>query len=126
MTNITVDEAVSVIRRDYYQDVLSMAKDLATRMKAGEVDEFSDTLHEDCDGCQRVIYTCQAKLGLLASDNEDAATDALGEEEAKALTVEQRMYFALQADIVQALTCRGVEVDDPDSWAAIDLEEFEP
>ncbi len=126
MTNITVDEAVSAIRRDYYQDVLSMAKDLAERMKAGEVEDFEDALHEDCDGCARVIYTFQAKLGLLASDNEDAAEDSLGESEARLLGPEQRMFFALEADIRQDLNARGVDVGEPESWAEIDLTEFEP
>jgi DNA replication initiation complex subunit (GINS family) len=120
----TVDEAVSAIRRDYYSDVSSMAKDLAERMKAGEIEDFEDALHEDCDGCARVIYTFQAKLGLLASDNEDAAEDSLGEHEAKLLSPEQRMFFALEADIRQELNARGVDPSEPDSWPDIDLGEF--
>lgn len=124
MPDITVDDAVSAIRRDYYRDVLAMAKDLAERMKAGEVEDFEDSLHEDCDGCARVIYTFQAKLGLLASDNEDAAEDSLGEHEAQLLGAEQRMFFALEADIRECLSSHGVDSSEPDSWVDIDLSEF--
>lgn len=121
MSEITVDEAVSAIRRDYYRDVLSMAKDLAERMKAGEVDDLSDALHEDCDGCARVIYTFQAKLGLLASDNEDAWEDA-GDD---VTDPSVRMYYALQADITERLDAAGIDLNDPESWPGIDLGEFE-
>jgi hypothetical protein len=122
----SVDDAVRVITRDYYNDVRHMAKDLATRMKAGEVEDFSDALREDCDECQRVIYTFRAKLGLIASDNADAAADDLGDDEAARLTVEARMYYALQADILERLSAGGVDVNEPDSWTDIDLEGFDP
>ena len=126
MTNITVEEAVSAIRRDYYQDVLSLARDLAERMKAGEVDDFGDALHEQCDGCARVIYTFQAKLGLLASDNEDAYDEEFGPNENDAKGPEVRMYYALCADIRDRLEAGGVDVDDSDTWPDIDLGEFAP
>ena len=118
---VTVDEAVSAIRRDYYSDVLAMAKDLAERMKAGDVEDFEDALHEDCDGCARVIYTFQAKLGLLASDNEDAWEDV---DSGAVLTPEQRMYFALQADIRERLEASEVDPNEPGTWPDIDLGEF--
>ena len=121
MSEITVDEAVSVIRRDYYRDVLSLARDLAERMKAGEIDDFGDALHEQVDGCARVIYTFQAKLGLLASDNEEAWQEV----GADCTEPEQRMYYALQADITERLVAAGVDLDDSDSWAEIDLGGFE-
>ncbi len=117
----TVEDAVRLIRADYYSDVLSMAKDLASRMKSGEVEDFGDALHDDVDGCARVIYTYQAKLGLLASDNEDAAE----EEGADATSPEARMYYALQADIRDTLDSRGVDMNDPSSWPDIDMREFE-
>ncbi len=125
MTNakeITVDEAVSAIRADYYGDVRDMAKNLAERMKAGDVEDFSDALHDAVDDCQRCIYTFQAKLGLLASDNEDAMEEELGDDNG---TPEQRMYWALRADIVEHLEACHVDVNDPDSWAEIDMSEFE-
>lgn len=122
MSEITVDEAVSAIRRDYYRDVLSLARDLAERMKAGEIEDFNDALHEQVDGCARVIYTFRAKLGLLASDNEDEAESQGLETDG---SPEQRMYYALQADITERLVAAGVDLDDSDSWAEIDLGAFE-
>lgn len=118
---VTVDEAVSAIRRDYYSDVLGMAKDLAERMKAGEIGDFEDALHEDCDGCARVIYTFQAKLGLLVSDNEDAWEEV---DSGAVLKPEQRMYFALQADIRERLEASDVDPNEPETWPDIDLGEF--
>lgn len=121
--DISVDEAFGVIRADYYREVREMALDLAQRMKSGDVadeEALSDALHDDVDGCQRVIYTFRAKLGLLANDNEDAAED----EGVEATTPESRMYYALQADIREELDARGVDMSDPDSWPEIDLGEF--
>lgn len=117
MPDITVDEAVSVIRRDYYQDVLGLVRDLAERMKAGEIDDFGDALHETVDGCARVIYRFQAKLGLLASDNEDAY-------ENETEGPEVRMYYAMCADIRERLEASDVDLNEPDGWADIDLGEF--
>lgn len=121
MPDITVDEAVSVIRRDYYQDVLGLARDLAERMKAGEIDDFGDALHETVDGCARVIYTFQAKLGLLVSDNEDAGEEELGEAPD---TVEARMFWAMCADIRERLEASDIDLSEPDGWTDIDLEDF--
>lgn len=120
---ISVDEAFSVIRADYYREVKEMALDLAQRMKSGDIageEGLSDAMHDDVDGCQRVIYTFRAKLGLLASDNEGAAED----EGVEATTPEARMYYALQADIRDELDARGVDMNDPNSWADLDLGEF--
>lgn len=100
---ITVEQAVSAIRADYYSDirdyVLEARKAMAEAYIKGEDFDLSDWLHEACDGSARVIYTFQAKLGLLASDNEDAMEEETGETG----TVEQRMYYAMRADIMADL-----------------------
>lgn len=102
-TNITVDQAVQAIRADYYTDiadyVLEARKAMAEAFIKGEAFDLHDWLHDACDGSARLIYTFQARLGLLASDHEDAMEDATGE----AGTVEQRMYYAMQADIIDRL-----------------------
>ncbi len=77
-----VDAAMRVIRADYYQDVRDLGDDLKKRIKDGEItdtDDLQERLHEDVDGSARVIYTLQNKLGLLASDNEDAYVEEFGE-----------------------------------------------
>lgn len=101
-TKITVDQAVSAIRADYYTDVrehaASFAQEHADEFDAetGEITgDIEDALHESIDGCSRVIYTYQARLGLLVSDNEDA-WEEYGFETP---TIEQRMYCAMMADV---------------------------
>ena len=95
---VTVDDAVSVIHRDYFDDVLACIEEVKRAIKDGEIteqDEVYDFLHEMIDGHQRVIYTFRAKLGMLATENPDAFED-LGMENA---TIEQRMYCAMMQDV---------------------------
>lgn len=105
MTNeesITVDQALSVIRRDHFDDVRGIAEEVTRAVKDGEVDEdgFYDYIHEQCDNSQRVIYTFQAKLGMLCTNHDSAYQDELGE---PAATVEAAMYMALIADVTALL-----------------------
>jgi hypothetical protein len=100
---ITVDEAVSIIKRDYYDDVREIVENLKQAIKDGEVtdeDGAYDWLHQSIDGSARVIYTWQAKLGLLVSDNEDAYEDEIGE---PAPSVESRMYMAMMRDVLDTI-----------------------
>lgn len=126
-TDRDVDDALRVLRADYYTDVLDEARDLAKRMKSGEIEEFSDALHEACDSNQRVIYTQKAQIGLLCSDNEDAYADEFGEVPLQGGTVNwsAMMFFAFQQDILERLDAGGVSVHDPDTWPDIDLKEFD-
>lgn len=127
VTEKDVEDALRVLRADYYSDVRGMAKDLADRMKAGDIEDFNDALHEDVDGCQRVIYTQQAQIGLLCSDNEDAYAQEFGEVPVTdgAINWAAMMYSALQQDIIEDLDAHGVDVNDPESWPDIDLSDFD-
>ncbi len=128
LTDADVDAAFNIMRAHYYQDVRDTAKELAKEMKAGDVSEFSDTLHETCDGDQRVIYTFKAKVGLLCSDNEGAYTEQTGEPppmQGDDINWSAMMFYAFQQDIVECLEANGVDVNDPDSWPDIDLKEFD-
>lgn len=105
MTNeesITVGQALDVIRRDYFDDVRGIAEEVTRAVKDGEIgeEEFYDYIHEQCDGSRRVIYTFQAKLGMLFTNNDDAYQDELGE---PAPTVEAAMCMALIADVTAQL-----------------------
>lgn len=71
------------LRRDYWQDVADVADDLLDELKdevfSGDITEareaedwLSDRMHEACDGHSRVIYTHEAKLALVYSDNAEA------------------------------------------------------
>ena len=95
----TVDRAMGIIHCDYQDDINGIVADLRTEIAGGHLEdsEAIDTwLHETIDGHQRVIYTFRAKLGLLASSNEDAYQAELGE---PAPTVESACYMAMMADV---------------------------
>jgi len=111
-----VEEAQRILRADYYHDVNLHAEDLLERVVSGEIrdpERFDEALHEECDGSGRVIYTYKAKQGLLASDNEDAYEEEMGE---PAPGPEQAMYFALRADIMEQLSAFGFDPSDEDSY----------
>lgn len=113
-----VSRAVAVLRRDYYGDVRDIAQDIAERVASGELtdaDDVEEAIRETVDGCARVIYTFQAKLGLLASDNEDAYQDDTGEEPSGPSVA---MYYAVCADVRDELAdLLGL---DSDAWEATD------
>ncbi|HXI98135.1 MAG TPA: hypothetical protein VNG73_04275 [Gemmatimonadaceae bacterium] len=120
--------AESILDMDYMNDVRGVAKDLARAMKAGEVDDFHDALHEAVDGTQRVIYTHQAKLAVLCSPNADAFFEEFGDEGActrDGIAWERLAFVAMQRDVEKELDVRSVDVNDPDSWPDIDLKEFD-
>jgi len=99
----TVDDAIRILNRDYFDDVRGIVEDCKRAIRDGEVcsdDELNDYLVESCDQHQRVIYTWQARLGLLSTDNADAYEDEFGE---KPATVELQMCMALRADVQSRL-----------------------
>lgn len=127
VTDDDVKAAIHIITMDYYNDCRDVAKDLAQRMKDGDVDDFNDALHEAVDGTQRIIYTFQAKCGLLVSDNADAYTEEFGEVpiENGDIKWEAMAFVAMQRDVEKELDVRGVDVNDQSSWPDIDMSEFD-
>jgi hypothetical protein len=128
VTEEDVKAAVSILSMDYYNDCRGVAQDLAQRMKDGDVEEFSDALHEAVDGTKRIIYTFQAKCGLLVSDNADAYIEDFGEEGIVAngdIAWERLAFVAMERDVIKELDVRGIDVNDPSSWSDIDMSEFD-
>lgn len=130
ITDDDVRAAVNILTMDYYNDCRSVAKDLAERMKSGEIDpdEYQDAVHEAIEGTQRIIYTFQAKCGLLVSDNADAYSEEFGEEGMVVdgnIAWERLAFVAMQQDVYKELDVRGVNVNKPNSWPDIDLSEFD-
>ncbi len=119
---VTIDQAMGAIQRDYYKDVNNQADDFIERIKAGEFDDrehFFDTLNEDLDGAGRVIYTFKARLGLLASDNEDVGIDELGTEGfdwSGGIPYSALMFFAFRADVIERIEQRDIDLDDDDTF----------
>lgn len=103
-TENQIQDALAVLRRDYWTDVRGLAdawreaREYAA--KHGNRFEAHDALHEIVDGSERVIYTFQAQLGMLFTDNATAYEDDIGERPAR---VEQSMFYALIADVRETL-----------------------
>lgn len=117
MDDIYVDDAMNIIRRDYEEDVASIAKELMEEMKASDIDDFSDALHGAVDGTQRVIYTYQAMLGVIASKNDEAYVDQGVELDfSDGIPWSQLMYFAMYQDVIEYIAREGMDVNDPRSW----------
>lgn len=114
---ITHDEAMRVLRAEYYQDVTSMAEDLRDRVQRGEIaseEDLSDAVHDDVDGSAWVIYTGKNMQVLLVSDNSDAYFDeGMGNGEdlvsKDGIRWEFLAYWALYRDVWEALDLLGID-----------------
>jgi hypothetical protein len=119
-TEREVQDAVAVITRDYYADVASLGDDLIARIKEGEIedpDNFHDALHDAVDGTQRVIYTWQARLGVLVSENWDAGLEeGIIELSGDTVPWEQLMFAAMERDVVEYMDREGVDPSDDASY----------
>ena len=97
-----VRRATAVLTRDYMGNVRDVVVSLLDAVASGEVTdagEMSERMHEKIDGHQRVIYTWQARCGLLVSDHEDAyAEETDGSADPSVL-----MYWAMLADVHEAM-----------------------
>jgi len=128
VTERQVQDAVAVITRDYYNDVADLGDQLIDDIKNGEIpgpNDFSDALHEMVDGTQRVIYTWQARLGLIASENHDAYfEEGIGDLDcSESVPHEVLMFYALQQDIVEYMEREGCDPNDRDSYREEDDDE---
>lgn len=118
---VTVDEATSAITKDYYADVRGVGDDIIRAIKDGEItdpDSADTYLHETIDGTRRVIYTWQARLGLLASENADAYFDeGLSDLDcSEGIPYEQLMYWAMRADVLEYLDREGVDLQSDETY----------
>jgi len=70
------DDAMRVLRAEYYQSVRGLAEEVAERVKTGE--DESDAMHELVDGSYWVIYTHANFQVLMCSDHHDAYSEEYG------------------------------------------------
>lgn len=104
ITEEDVNAAVSIIQRDYYQDVKGIADEIRQAIKDGEitdVDQLDERLQQEVDGSGRVIYTFQSKLGLLVTSNDEAYEEEFGE---KPRDIAAQMAYALLQDVREELS----------------------
>jgi hypothetical protein len=117
VTEEDINAAVSIIKRDYYQDVRGICDEIEEAVKDGQLtddEEVSERIHQEVDGSARVIYTWQNHLGLLASDNSDAYMEEFGEvpTDGDSINYAALMAAAMEADVRDALG--NVEFPDED------------
>jgi hypothetical protein len=104
-----VQDATGAIYQDYYADVRYLGDDLVERARDGEFyteEDLMEALEQSVDGSQRVIYTFQAKLGLLVSENADYGIEELGAESfdwSDGIPYSALMYYALRQDVTDYL-----------------------
>lgn len=120
--------AATILEQDYYNDVRSAAREVAERLKDEQPEESNEVISEVIDGTQRVIYTWQAKLGVIISKNGEYYIEEFGEEgaiEGDSINWSRLCFVAMEQDVIEELDRRGVSLGDPDSWADIDMSEFD-
>ena len=83
-TQRQIEDALSVLRADYWEDVKNAAAALKEAIDAGEVtsrEQADDYLWETVDGSSRVTYTRGAILCLLFSSNDEEGPSEFGGEQ---------------------------------------------
>jgi hypothetical protein len=120
VTERDVNDAVGVIRRDYYNEVEQWAEEYKERIENGEFEDreaFIEQMDQEVDGAQRVILTWHARLGLLVSDNEDLGfEEGVVELSGDDIPYSQLMYFAFRQDIIEQMGRIDVDVDDDEAF----------
>lgn len=128
ITDADVKAAQRILEMDYMNDVRSCAKGVAERLQDDPDEDPNDAIHESVDGTARVIYTFQAKLGVVFSNNSDHYFEEFGEEGAVSsdgINWERLCFVAMEQDVREELDARGFDLNDPDSWKDFDLKEFD-
>ena len=76
------EDAMRVLRAEYYGGVRGIVEDLKARIASGEIaseDALNDAVHQEVDGSYWVIYTHANFQVLLCSDHHDAYFEEYGE-----------------------------------------------
>lgn len=108
ITEEDVQAAFNVINKDYWNDVRGIAEDLYRELRSGELsrDDIDERIHELVEGSARVIYTFQAKLGMLCTNNADAYEE-LGVDLSEGIDWSKLMACSMIEDVRSHLTEEG-------------------
>lgn len=109
----SLDRAFEEIRRWYYSEIRSIADEAIKELASQGCDDedsvrewLTEWIDETTDGHNFVIYTFKAKCVCLASDNEDAYSDEIGESPP---SVEAQACMAMRRDVWDLLGAREDE-----------------
>ena len=103
--SITVEDAVSVLAKEYWRAVRDIASEAAAELRAGEIvdDEgLDDWIFESVDGSEWVIYTYRNIRVLMNTDHPDAFFDDCGESvqgQDLGSVVSALAFHAMRADV---------------------------
>ena len=110
------EEAMNVLRAEYYQGVRTLTADLARAIKGGEVtdqESMDDWIHQSIDGSYWIIYTHANFQVLLCSDNHDAYSEEFGEPPVTGSDINWAAlaFAAMQRDLQQQIDTEGITVE---------------
>lgn len=102
------DEAVRVLRAEYYQDVRDMVGNAMEEIRAGNITDregFDEHINQSVDDSYWVIYTHANKQVIFVSDNDDAYVDEFGEApvEGGDINWAAMAFAAMQRDVYDAV-----------------------
>lgn len=103
------DDAMRVLRKEYYDGVRGLAEEVASRVK-DDGEEESDVIHEVVDGSYWVIYTHANFQVLMCSDHHDAYSEDFGEAPVSGDTIDWAAlaYAAVARDVSEQVSAGGV------------------
>jgi hypothetical protein len=110
ITETQHEDAMRVLRAEYYQGVRSIAEEVASLVKNEGMDE-SDALHQTVDGSYWVIYTHANFQVLMCSEHHDAYSEEFGEAPVTGADVNWAAlaYAAMALDVSERISAEGME-----------------
>lgn len=100
-----VTEQLRPIRAAYWDDIRDLAAEIVADNPDDE-DAREQAIHETADGSEWVIYTRNAYLVALVSDNSDAMDEVGGEATGDGIdyAVTAAAFYAVRADLTDAVS----------------------
>lgn len=110
------DEAVRVLRAEYYQAVRDIVEEAMDEIKDGRIPDregLDEYLHQSVDGSHWVIYTHANFQVIFVSDNQDAYTEDFGEAPVEGGDVNwaAMAFAAMKRDVDDLVGAREDEID---------------
>lgn len=111
------DEAVRVLRAEYYTGVRGIVEEIQQAIKDGEItdrDSLDDRLHQTIDGSYWIIYTHANHQVIFVSDNHDAYSEDFGSApvEGDSINWAALAFAAMQRDVQELMDAEGVEIPE--------------
>ena len=116
-----VDDALRVLRAEYWSSIRSCAKGLADEIRKGELapDDVEDRLHEDADGSYWTIYTHANYRAIMCSDHDpwdDVRDSGASPADSDSQPTAILAYYCVRSDTREQL--EAVLGCAPEDWTA--------